>query len=432
MSLDLSQKHRVVIVGGGFGGLYAAKRLESSALDVTLVDKRNFHLFQPLLYQVASGGLSPGDIASPLRSVLKKQKNLRVVLSEACGFDPAGKRLITRDGDLRYDTLIVAAGASNSYFGHDDWSRHAPGLKTIEDALTIRSRILSAFERAEIETDDEKRRALLTFAVVGGGPTGVEMAGAIAEIATKTLRNEFRSIRATDARVLLIEGSSGILDGFVEPLQKCAKKSLEALGVELVLEAYVTGIDESGVTIERSGEGQRVESATVLWAAGVRANPLSEKLAKACHLQTDHSGKIETTEHLTLAGHDDIFLIGDMASFKHQTGKPLPGIAPVAMSQGRYVAQLILGRLEGKDTSPYHYADKGILATIGRAAAVAQFRGGKIRFSGLLAWLVWLFVHLMYLVEFDNRILVLTQWTWNYFTQNRGARIITNSDDLTP
>ncbi|MBZ5590766.1 MAG: NAD(P)/FAD-dependent oxidoreductase [Acidobacteriia bacterium] len=415
--------HRLVIIGGGFGGLYAAKALRRAPVHVTLLDRRNFHLFQPLLYQVATGGLSPGEIASPLRFVLRRSKNTEVLLAEVLDLDTANRRVLLRDGDAGYDTLIVAAGASHSYFGHDEWEPLAPGLKTIEDGTEIRRRILLAFEKAEREPDQDARRAWLTFVVVGAGPTGVELAGALGEIANDTLRHDFRHINPSEARILLMEGSDRVLPPYPPDLSGKAETALIGLGVRPMMGAIVTGIDETGVTVRRGTQAEHVPARTVLWAAGVEASPLGRVLAERAGAKLDRVGRVMVEPDLTIAGHPEILVIGDLANFSHQTGKPLPGVAPVAMQEGRYAADLVRRRLRGQAVGPFHYWDKGSLATIGRAAAVADF--GRIHIAGYFAWLAWLFVHLMYLVEFDNRLLVFIQWAYNYFTRNRGARLIT-------
>jgi NADH dehydrogenase len=419
--------HHVVIVGGGFGGLYAAKALRRAPAQVTLIDRRNFHLFQPLLYQVATGGLSPGEIASPLRFVLRRSQNTEVLLAEVADLDTVNRRVVLRDGEVTYDTLIVAAGASHHYFGHDDWAAFAPGLKTIEDATEIRRRILLAFEKAEREPDAALRREWLTFVVVGAGPTGVELAGALGEIANDSLRHDFRHINPADARILLLEGGDRVLSSFPPDLSAKAEQSLIRLGVKPMTGAVVTAVDENGVTVKRGGQSEHIAARTLLWAAGVEASVLGRVLADRAGAVLDRAGRVMVEPDLTIAGHPEILVIGDLANFSHQTGKPLPGVAPVAMQQGRYVADLVGRRLAGKAARPFHYFDKGTLAVIGRAAAVADF--GRIHISGYPAWLVWLFVHLMYLVEFDNRLLVFIQWAYNYFTRNRGARLITGKGE---
>jgi NADH dehydrogenase len=415
--------HHVVIIGGGFGGLYAAKALRRAPVAVTLIDRRNFHLFQPLLYQVATGALSPGEIASPLRYVLRRSQNTEVLLGEVIDLDIAGRRVILRDGEAAYDTLIVATGSSHHYFGNDQWEPLAPALKTIEDATEMRRRILLAFEKAEREPDAEARSAWLTFVVVGAGPTGVELAGALGEIANDTLRHDFRHIIPPESRILLLEGGDRVLPAYPSDLSARAEESLIRLGVRPITGAIVTAIDEAGVTVRRGAQEERIAARTVLWAAGVAASPLGRLLAEQGGAQLDRLGRVMIEPDLTIAGHPEILVIGDLANFSHQTGKPLPGVAPVAMQEGRYAADFVRQRLAGKTIAAFHYHDKGSLATIGRAAAVADF--GRIHMHGMPAWLTWLFVHLLYLVEFDNRLLVLIQWAYNYITRNRGARLIT-------
>jgi NADH dehydrogenase len=422
---DNHPRHRVVIIGGGFGGLYAAKSLRRASVAVTLIDRRNFHLFQPLLYQVATGGLSPGDIASPLRGVLNRQKNANVVLGEVTGIDRANRQVILSDRRIPYDTLIIATGTENHYFRHDDWATVAPGLKGIEDAVNIRARIYQAFEEAEVSTDSEARRCLLTFLVVGGGPTGVELAGAMGEIAHITLKKDFRSIHPEDARIILIEAGPRILPAFPANLSASAARDLNRLGVEIRTSHFVTEIDNEGATVKFDEQESRIDASTVIWSAGVKPSPLGFLVAGNNSELLDRSGRVLVGPDLSLPGHPEIFVIGDLANFSHQTGQPLPGVAPVAMSEGRYVARLIADLVRGRTTPDYHYRNKGNLAVIGRASAVADF--GWFRMTGYPAWLLWLFVHLMYLVEYDNRSLVFIQWAWNYFTRNRGARLITYS-----
>ena len=419
--------HHVVVIGGGFGGLYAAKALGRSPVRLTVVDRRNFHLFQPLLYQVATGGLSPGDIASPLRHVLKHGQNTRVWLGEVVDVDVEGHRVLLRDGVVGYDTLIVAAGARHDYFGNKAWETLAPGLKTVEDATEIRGRILWAFEMAEREQDPERRRALLTFVVIGGGPTGVELAGALGEIANDTLKRDFRSINPTEATIYLFEGAERMLSTFPAKLSTRAERSLARLGVRPRAGVVVTEVQDGGVTIRSGGRTERIPARTILWAAGVRASPLGGVLNHRTGAPLDRIGRVIVGPNLTVPGHPEIFAIGDMANFNHQAGGPLPGTAPPAMQQGRYVARLVEARLRGETLPPFRYKDRGSLATIGRASAVADIFG--LRISGFFAWLVWLFVHLLYLVEFDNRLLVLIQWTYNYLTRNRGARLITGEGE---
>ena len=425
--------HHVVIVGGGFGGLCAARDLKRRPFTVTLVDRRNHHLFQPLLYQVATGGLSPANIATPLRALLKRQHRAHVRLGEVTGFDLDARRILLRDGELAYDSLIVAAGAGQSYFGHSEWAELAPGLKSLEDATRIRRRVLLAFERAELEAsrrrrangDVERIRALLTFVVVGAGPTGVELAGALAEISRRTLEGEFRHIDPAQARVLLVEGADRVLPPFPESLSRRATRSLEQLGVTVRTGCLVKHIAPGEVELSLSaGEHEHVACHTVLWAAGVEASPLGKALAAGSGAELDRSGRVIVERDCSLAGRDNVFVIGDLASYHHGTEGPLPGLAAVAMQQGRYVARVLSRRQRGKSAPPpFRYLDKGNMATIGRKKAVADISG--LRFSGLFAWLTWLFVHLMYLAEFQNRVLVLVQWGWNYFTRNRSARLIT-------
>jgi len=426
--------HRVVIVGGGFGGLYAAQALKRAPVEVTLIDRRNFHLFQPLLYQVATGGLSPGEIASPLRFVLKRQRNARVLLAEVTDVDVDARCVLLSDGAVPYDTLIVAPGARHHYFGHPEWETRAPGLKTIEDATEIRSRILFAFEVAEREPDETRRREWLTFVIVGAGPTGVELAGTLGEIANDTLRHDFRAIDPREARILLLEGTDRVLPTYPPELSAKAAASLERLGVTVRTESVVTAIDDALVTVRRGRETERVSARTVLWAAGVQASPLGRVLADRTGASLDRAGRVVVEPDLSLRGHPEIFVIGDLANYGHQTGTPLPGVAPVAMQEGRFVARLIRRRVSSpagpREDERFRYVDRGGMATIGRAAAVAEI--GPFRFSGFFAWLVWLFVHLIYLIEFDNRLLVLIQWAWNYFTRNRGARLITGETCLPP
>jgi NADH dehydrogenase len=419
--------HKVVILGGGFGGLYTAQTLRKAPVSLTVIDRRNFHLFQPLLYQVATGSLSPGEIASPLRAILAKQKNARVLLGNAVDLDPSRRKLILSDDEIDYDTLVVSTGSKTSYFGHDDWESVAPGLKTIEDATRIRHKILFAFEAAERETEPAKRSAWLTFVVVGAGPTGVELAGALGEIARDTLKNEFRSIRPEDSRILLLDGSPRILPPYPESLAAASERQLIKLGVRARNNVRVVGIDEDGVTISTHSGTERIAAKTVIWAAGVTATSFGKVLEHRCGAHLDHPGRVQVQSDLTVPGHPEIFVIGDLATLE-QDGQLLPGVAPVAMQQGRYVAKTIDARLKGREMKPFHYFDKGSLAVIGRAAAVAHF--GKLNLHGFIAWLVWLFVHLMYIVEFENRVLVFIQWGFQYLTYNRGARLITGERTL--
>jgi len=415
--------HRVVIVGGGFGGLYTAQHLKRAPVQVTLFDKRNFHLFQPLLYQVATGALSPANIAAPLRAVLRRQANATVLLGEVQDIDAANREVILPFGKMPYDSLIVATGARDQYFGHDEWARHAPGLKTIEEATDIRRRVLLAFEAAECEPDAEKRKAYLTFVVVGAGPTGVELAGSLGELALYTLKNNFRNIDPALTTILLVEGADRVLGTFPQKLSAKAATQLKRQGVTVRTGVFVTDINASGVTLKEGERVEHVAARTVLWAAGVRASRMGEVLKASAGAELDRTGRVMVQPDLSVAGHPEIFVIGDLANYSHQTGKPLPGVAQVAMQQGRYVARLIQARLKGQTLPPFQYGDKGNMATIGRAAAVADL--GWVWLSGYLAWWVWLLIHILYLIHFENRVLVLWQWAWNYWTRNRTARLIT-------
>jgi NADH dehydrogenase len=407
----MPDRAQVVIIGAGFGGLNAAKSLKNVNVDITIVDRRNFHLFQPLLYQVASAALNPSDIAYPIRSVFRRQPNVqRIVMGEVVGLDLERRRVKLKEGaNVAFDYLVVASGATHSYFGNDQWSEFAPGLKTIEDALYIRRQILSAFEEAERHPD--RAAELLTFVVVGAGPTGVEMAGAMAEIAVHAMANEFKHIDPTSSRVILVEGAPHVLPVYPEPLSRKAKRQLETLGVEVMTGSLVESIDGSGVLL---GDGTRIASETVLWAAGVKASQLGELLGAPL----DRAGRVEVEPDLSIPGSKNVFVIGDLA-----TVPGVPGVAPAAMQMGRYVARLIRSDLTGKARKPFSYRNKGSLATIGRARGVADF--GTIRFSGFLAWVAWLAVHIFYLIGFRNRVLVLISWAWSYVSFRRGARIIT-------
>jgi NADH:ubiquinone reductase (H+-translocating) len=420
--------HRVVILGGGFGGLYAAKALRNAAVEITLIDRRNFHLFQPLLYQVATGSLSPGEVAAPLRAVLSHQKNVRVLLDEATDLDAGAHKLLLKSGaEIAYDTLVVATGSRPSYFGHTDWETVAPGLKTIEDATTIRRKILFAFEAAERETDPDRRHEWLTFLVVGAGPTGVELAGALAEIAHDTLRHDFRSIRPEQSRILLLDGSPRVLPSYPEDLSLAAERSLIRLGVRARNNVRVTAVDAGGVTLLNAAGGtERLAARTVLWAAGVSASEFGRILKERADAPLNGRESVLVNADLTVPGHPEIFVIGDLA-YLEQNGKPLPGVAPVAMQQGGYVARSIQARMDGRQMAPFHYYDKGSLAVIGRAAGVADF--GRFRFHGFLAWLLWLTVHLTFLVQFQNRLIVFIRWGLQYLTFSRGARLITGTTE---
>ena len=405
----------VVVVGGGFGGLYAARVLAGKPVRVTLLDRRNHHLFQPLLYQVATAALNASDIAAPLRSVLRRAKNITVLMAQVDRVDLADRCLVLDRGEIRYDAVILAVGASHSYFGHEDWEQYAPGLKSLEDALEIRRRVLLAYELAEREHDAAEREALLTFVVVGGGPTGVELAGALAEIARRTIARDFRSIDPTAARVLLLEGGPRVLAAFPEPLSRRAQESLERIGVEVRTRSVVTQVTADAVWLG----GEQIRTRTVLWAAGVAASPLNRTLGVAL----DRSGRVSVEPDLSIPGHPEAFAIGDMSVVRDTSGTALPGLAPVAMQQGARAADNVLRRLSGRPTRPFRYHDRGIMATIGRAAAVADIRG--LRLSGLIAWLAWLLVHITFLIGFRNRLLVLFEWAWAYVSWHRGARLIT-------
>ncbi|HEX4074387.1 MAG TPA: NAD(P)/FAD-dependent oxidoreductase [Candidatus Acidoferrales bacterium] len=424
----MAASHRVVIIGGGFGGLSAVNELRKAPVDITLIDRSNYHLFQPLLYQVATGSLSPANIASPLRNVLKNQKNARVLLGEAVGLDPANRRIILSDGAVDYDTLVVATGASHQYFGHDEWEEFAPGLKTIDDATDMRRRILLAFEAAERETDPEKLRSWLTFVIVGGGPTGVELAGALGEIANDTLRGDFRNIDPTKARIILVEGTDRALPSYPPKLSAAAKRMLERLGVMVRTGSFVTGVSKDSVTVRMGDHSEEISTRTILWAAGVLASPLGRILEKEAGARLDKAGRVIVEPDMTVPGHPEIFVIGDLADFSHQGGKTLPGVAQPAIQEGRYVGRTIAARLRGETLPPFHYWDKGNLATIGRGAAVADLNW--LRLSGFPAWVLWIFIHLAYIIEFRNRLLVLVQWAWVYFTYDRSARLITGKCPL--
>jgi NADH dehydrogenase len=414
-------EHRphVVILGGGFAGLTCARALRGAPVRITLVDRSNHHLFQPLLYQVATASLSPAEIASPIRSILRRQSNVQVWLGEVEDVDVERRSVRLRDGALSYDYLVVATGATHAYFGHDEWAPHAPGLKTVDDALEIRRRFLLAFEAAEREADPVARRRLLTFVIVGGGPTGVELAGAMAEIARQVMPRDFRSIDTTTTRILLLEGGPRILGAYPPVLSEQARRQLERLGVEVRTGALVTGIEPVEVRI---GE-ERIEAGNVFWAAGVAASPLGARLGAPL----DRAGRVRVEADLSIPGRPEVFVAGDLAAVE-EDGAPVPGVAPAAMQMGRHVARTIRRDLEGRAREPFRYFDKGNLATIGRAAAVAEIAG--LRLSGLVAWLVWVFVHILYLIGFRNRLLVLIQWAWAYLTYQRGIRLITGQPEL--
>jgi NADH:ubiquinone reductase (H+-translocating) len=410
----MSSTPHIVIIGGGFGGLDAARGLAHAAVRVTLIDRHNYHLFQPLLYQVATAALSPGDIASPIRWILRKQKNVQVLLAEARAIDAARRRITLDRGGLAYDYLIIATGSAHSYFGHPEWAHRAPGLKTLDDALEIRRRVLLAFEAAEREQDSERRARLLTFVIVGGGPTGVELAGALAEIARQSLPQDFRSINPKSARIVLVEGGPYVLPTFSESLREDARESLERLGVEVRTGVIVSGVDEAGVRIG----SESIAAETVLWAAGVAASPLARSLG----VPLDRVGRIAPEPTLALPGHPEIFIVGDLGAFT-ENGRPLPGVAQVAMQQGAHAARNVLRAIAGNPLEPFHYKDYGTMATIGRGSAVGDVYGIKIH--GFFGWLFWIFLHIFWLIGFRNRIVVMTEWAWSYFTLQRRVRLIT-------
>ena len=434
--METASAHRVVVVGGGFAGLQATMHLRRAPVEVTLVDRRNFHLFQPLTYQVATGSLSPGEIAYPLRAIFKRAQNVRVLMAEARAVDASARRLelapvggVPAPSSIPYDTLIVAGGSRYSYFGHDDWGEFAHEVKSLESALVTRSAILSAFEAAEMASDPELRGSWLSFVVVGAGPTGVEMAGQIAELARDSLRRDFRSADPSTGRIVLVEAADRVLGSFPEQLSERARRSLERIGVTPMLSRTVVDVDARGVTVSGpDGATERVGARTVVWAAGVTASPLAAMLASLAGTETDRAGRLTVEPDLSLPGHPEILALGDMVAVRGADGEPVvhPGVAPVAMQQGRYAARLVKARLRRRELAPFRYRDKGNLATIGRASAVADVRGVKL--SGLPAWLTWLAVHLWYLVGFANRVFVFVRWGVSFATHGRGARVITVSE----
>jgi NADH:ubiquinone reductase (H+-translocating) len=436
-----------VIVGGGFAGLYAARELgKDAAIEVTLVDRRNYHLFQPLLYQVATGALSPGDIAQPLRAILRRYRNTRVVLGEAVGLDPVARRVVLSDGGtVEYDTLVVATGARHAYFGRDEWAPLAPGLKTIEDATDMRRRILIAYEAAEREADPTRRAEWMTFVVVGAGPTGVELAGALGEIARDTLRRDFRSIHPADARVLLVEALDRVLPLYPEKLSASARRQLERLGVTVRTSTRVTAVDESGIDVAIGGSGggagsaggptsERIATRTVLWAAGVQASSFGGRVAEALGVPTNRAGRVPVGVDLTVAGHPEVMILGDLAVATRSGGKQVPGVAPAAIQEGVYAAKSIRRRVHGKTVEPFKYRDRGDVAVIGRLSGVADIRwlGRFGQMSGFIAWAMWLGIHILYLIGFANRLVVIIRWAWSFLTHGRGTRLITGEPHLPP
>ena len=422
----MTERSHIVIVGGGFGGLAVARKMSRYDVQITLIDRRNFHLFQPLLYQVATGSLSPANISVPLRAMFKKNKNIEVLLGEVTEIDVSTNTVGMGCGKrVQYDYLIVAAGSSHNYFGHTEWSSFAPGLKTVEDAIEIRRKVLSAFERAELETDPVTQRDAMRFVVIGGGPTGVELAGALGEIAHQTLRGNFRHIDPSAAEIILLEGSS-ILNGYSPDLVEKTRGALRRLGVTVREGTTVKEVSKDRVVVERAGTREEIHSSCIVWAAGVQASGLGKVLSQQTGASIDRAGRILVRPDLSLPHHPNVFVIGDLAQIV-QDGKPVPGVAPAAMQSGEYVADVIRLRIEHPEVEPqpFRYVDKGSMATVGRSFAVVQLR--RLRFSGFSAWIVWLWVHILYLTQFTNRLLVVIQWAWNYFTRNRSARIITSS-----
>jgi NADH:ubiquinone reductase (H+-translocating) len=433
--MAMASRHEIVILGGGFGGLVAAQTLKRAKATVTLIDKRNFHLFQPLLYQVATGSLSPGQVASPLRAVLSRQKNTEVLLGEAIDLNPEAKQVLLRDGAaFPYDSLIIATGSQTSYYGNDIWRAFAPSLKTLEEATAIRHKLLYAFERAERAASEAEARAWLTFVIVGAGATGLELAGALAEIARETLRNDFRHINPAEARIVLLDGAPRVLTAYPEDLSAKAERLVSRLGVEVLKNAMVNKIDSDGIHYTHEGADNKLTARTVLWAGGVTANDFGRKVAERLRAETDRSGRIKIQPDLTVSGYPDIFIVGDLALSLDENGKPLPGVAQVAIQGGRYAAEAIKSRFEGKQNlRPFHYFNKGDMAVIGRAAAVADIFG--LHMGGFIAWFIWLFIHLMYIVQFQSRVQVFIQWGFEYLTFSRGARLITGAavaDSLSP
>ncbi|HBF34642.1 TPA: FAD-dependent oxidoreductase [Candidatus Sumerlaeota bacterium] len=420
----LSVPPRIVVIGGGFAGLYFARHLRKENVHVTLVDKRNFHLFQPLLYQVATGGLNAGDISAPLRSIFRNHERTVVLLAEMVDLDSVAKKVILSDGELEYDYLVIATGAKHHYFGHPEWEKDAPGLKTLEDAMQMRRRIFLAFEAAERQTDPKLREEYMTFVIVGGGPTGVELAGALGELALYTLRHDFSFIKPNEVKIHLLEGMDRVLQPFPPSLSERARKGLESLGVTVETNCCVTNIDIPSVRLKRNGQEDEIRTRTVLWGAGVQASPLGKVLADRAGAELDRCGRVMVQPNLTLPGHPEIFVLGDIAHVKDKNGNPLPQVAPAAIQEGDHAAHRLIAQLHGnKDPGDFCYFDKGSLAVIGRNAAVCFV--GKLRMHGFIAWLMWAFVHIHFLIQFQNKLVIMVQWAWSYVTRQRGPRIIT-------
>lgn len=422
---EKQSKHHVVIIGGGFGGLYAAKTLakSSKSMKVTLIDKRNFHLFQPLLYQVATGGLSPSNISSPLRALLKGYKNIEVLMGQVIGLDPDRQTVQLINSEISYDSLIVATGATPQYFGNEQWANQAPGLKTVEDALELRRRIFIAFEAAEKDTNLERRKAWLTFVLVGGGSAGVELAGALAELAHSTLKEDFRNIDTSQTKIILLQSSDRILPTYSPDLSTKALESLESLGVNVQTNTRVIDIGNNIITVRQGDAIEKIPTRTVLWTAGMKASAMAKALESSTGVELDRAGRVIVSPEFSLGNYQNIFAIGDLVCYFDRNGKPLPGVAPVAMQQGQYVAHSIVARLQNKTIKPFQYFDWGNLSVIGKHSAVVDL--GFFKFSGFLAWFFWMFIHVFYLLEFDNKLIVMIQWAWSYITSNKGARMIT-------
>jgi len=420
-------EHQVVIIGGGFAGLNAAKTLKHAPVKITLIDRRNFHLFQPLLYQVATGDLSAANIASPLRTILRKQKNAHVVMDEVTGFDVANKKALLKGGEVGYDSLIVAAGGDHNYYGNDRWQPYAPSLKFLEDAFDIRNRIVRAFENAEKEKDVEKQKQWMSFVVVGGGATGMELAGSLAEIATDTVRSEYNSIDPSCWKITLVEGLDRLIPQYPQRLSYQARKVLESKGIRILTGAMVSEIDDSGVVLKIGETTEFIPSKTVIWAAGVKASPLGKALSDATGCELDKGGRVIVDSRLNIPGHPEIFVVGDLAHVNGSNGNSLPGLAPVAIQEGEYAAHCIMKMISGRTAEPFKYFNRGMMSILGRGSAVAVLRGHE--YSGTFAWLLWLFVHLMYILQFGNRLLIMTQWAWEYFSRNHHARLLTEKRD---